>query len=198
MKRVVVGVTGATGVIYGVRFLEKLRALGGVETHLILSDWARKTLEIETEHSPQVVERLADVAHDCRNMGASVASGSFGVDAMVVLPCSMKTLSAIANGYADNLIARAADVCLKEKRLLVLSPRETPLNEIHLENMLKLNRMGVRIIPPMPGFYYKPMSIDDLIEHHCMKILDALDIKSDIPYRWRGISEQTKGRPLSW
>ncbi len=189
MKKIIVGITGATGVIYGIRLLELLRDISEIEVHLVLSDWAKETIPIETGYSAGQVAALADVSHGSHNMGACIASGSFVTHAMVVLPCSMKTLSAVANGYADNLIARAADVMLKEGRPLILCPRETPLNAIHLENMLKLSRLGVKIVPPMPGFYNSPKSIDDLIRHHCMKILDQLQLNLDLSARWQGMPD---------
>src|SRR5665647_654394 len=154
MRRIVVGITGATGAIYGIRLLEILKQYPEVETLLVMSNWAEENIRIETDYQPTDVFKLADVVYGANEMSAPIASGSFQTEGMIVIPCSMKTLSAIANGYADNLIVRAADVMMKEGRPLILSSRETPLNAIHLENMLKLSRLGVKIIPPMPGFYY--------------------------------------------
>ena len=151
-----------------------------------MSKWAINNLEVETDYSLDYVYSLADVVHDNENLGASVASGSFITEGMIILPCSMKTLSSISNGFSSTLIDRAADVILKEGRKLVISPRETPLSSIHLENMLKLSKIGVRIVPPMPGFYSKPKSMDDIINHHVMKILDQFNINICNDLRWEG------------
>ena len=182
----VVAVTGATGTIYAVRLLEYLNDIEEIKTHLIMSKWAINNLEVETDYSLDYVYSLADVVHDNENLGASVASGSFITEGMIILPCSMKTLSSISNGFSSTLIDRAADVILKEGRKLVISPRETPLSSIHLENMLKLSKIGVRIVPPMPGFYSKPKSMDDIINHHVMKILDQFNINICNDLRWEG------------
>jgi 4-hydroxy-3-polyprenylbenzoate decarboxylase len=192
VKRLVVGMTGATGAVFGVELLRKLRANVEVETHLVLSRWARATLHLETGLSTAQVADLADVAYAWDDQGAAISSGSFRVDAMVIVPCSMKTLAAIRTGYADGLIARAADVTLKEHRRLVLVPRETPLSEGHLENMLVLARRGVRIVPPMPAFYNNPTSLTDVVEHIVMRILDQLDIPTESGSRWNGMPP---GRP---
>ncbi|GAB6171242.1 non-oxidative hydroxyarylic acid decarboxylases subunit B [Paradesulfitobacterium aromaticivorans] len=184
MKRIIVGITGATGAIYGVQILEALRAAGDCETHLVISPWAEKTIVLETKYSPQQVKRMATFCHDYRNQGAPIASGSFGADGMVIAPCSMKTLSGIAHGYADNLIGRAADVMLKERHRLIMAPRETPLSEIHLENMLKLTRAGAVMVPPMPAFYNHPASLEDIINHHTSRILDLLGIDNSLTRRW--------------
>lgn len=182
----VIGVTGATGTVYAVRLLEYLKDIEEIKTHLIMSKWAINNLEVETDYSLDYVYSLADVVHDNENLGASVASGSFITEGMIILPCSMKTLSSISNGFSNTLIDRAADVMLKEGRKLVISPRETPLSSIHLENMLKLSKIGVRIVPPMPGFYSKPKSMDDIINHHVMKILDQFNINICNDLRWEG------------
>lgn len=182
----VVAVTGATGTIYAVRLLEYLNDIKEIKTHLIMSKWAINNLEVETDYSLDYVYSLADVVHDNENLGASVASGSFITEGMIILPCSMKTLSSISNGFSSTLIDRAADVILKEGRKLVISPRETPLSSIHLENMLKLSKIGVRIVPPMPGFYSKSKSMDDIINHHVMKILDQFNINICNDLRWEG------------
>ena len=182
----VIAVTGATGTVYAVRLLEYLKDIEEIKTHLIMSKWAINNLEVETDYSLDYVYSLADVVHDNENLGASVASGSFITEGMIILPCSMKTLSSISNGFSSTLIDRAADVILKEGRKLVISPRETPLSSIHLENMLKLSKIGVRIIPPMPGFYSKPKSMDDIINHHVMKILDQFNINICNDLRWEG------------
>ncbi len=185
---IVVGISGATGVLYAVRLLEALKKRG-VNTHLIVSDWGKKNLEIETPYHLDDIEKLAAFVYDCNDLGAAVSSGSFKTDGMVILPCSMKTLSAVANGYNDNLIARAADVTLKEGRKLVLCPRETPLSAIHLENMLKLARLGVVIAPPAPAFYNDPKSIEDIIKNHTMKVLDQFGISYDERKRWNGLKD---------
>lgn len=183
---IVIGVTGATGTIYAVRLLETLKAMEDINTHLILSNWAIKNLEIETEYNIDYLKSLADYVYDNENLGAKTSSGSFVTDGMIILPCSMKTLSSIANGYDDNLISRTAGVMIKEGRKLVLSTRETPLSPIHLENMLKLSRIGVRIVPPMPAFYNNPKTLDDIINHHIMKLLDQFNIDYNKAKRWNG------------
>jgi len=183
---IVVGVTGATGTIYAMRLLTALKDTQKVNTHLIMSDWAKENLKIETKYSLDDIEGLATVVYDNKNLGAKTSSGSFITDGMVIVPCSMKTLSSIAHGYDDNLISRTAGVMLKEGRKLILSPRETPLSPIHIENMLKLSKLGVRIIPPMPAFYNNPQSIEDIINHHVMKILDQFGIEYDKGKRWEG------------
>lgn len=183
---IIIGVSGATGTIYAVKLLEALKEINSIKTHLIMSEWSKKNLAIETNYNLEYLESLATKVYDNQNMAASVASGSFLNDGMIILPCSMKTLSAISNGYADSLISRVADVMIKEGRKLVISPRETPLSTIHLENMLKLSRMGVRIVPPMPAFYNNPQNIDDIVNHTVMKILDQLGIHIRKDSRWSG------------
>lgn len=185
-SRLIVGITGATGTIFGVRLLQMLHG-SGVETHLILSKWAARTLVHETSHSVQEVQALATHAYKLTDQGAAVSSGSFTNLGMVIVPCSMRTLAAIAHGLGDNLIHRAADVVLKERRKLVLVVRESPFNDIHLENMLKLSRMGVTILPPVPAFYNHPQNLDDLINHIAMRILDQFEIHLDIVNRWDGV-----------
>lgn len=185
--RVAVGMTGATGAVLGLRLLERLSEDSGVETHLVLSRWARATIELETGRSAQDVAELADVVHHPEDQGAPISSGSFRTDAMVIVPCSMKTLAGIRAGYAEGLVQRAADVVLKENRTLVLVPRETPLSEIHLENMLALARMGVRIVPPMPAFYNHPRDVDDIVEHIVARILDQLGLQAPFARRWSGM-----------
>lgn len=177
--------TGATGVIYGVRLLERLRE-AGVETHLTISRWGARTLMHETPYSREQVESLAHTVYPANDMGAAISSGSFTTAGMVIVPCSARTLGAIANGYGDSLIHRAADVVLKERRKLVLAVREAPLSEIHLENMLKLSRMGVVILPPVPAFYTNPRSLADIVDHTVARILDQFGI--DVPgvERWTG------------
>ncbi len=183
--RLIVGLTGATGTIFGVRLLQMLHG-SGVETHLVMSKWAARTLIHETEYTVEQVQRMAAHSYSSGVQGAAISSGSFLTLGMVVVPCSMRTLAAIATGLGDNLIHRAADVILKERRKLVLVVRESPLHEIHLENMLKLTRMGVVILPPVPAFYNHPQNLDDMINHVTMRILDQFDIHLDVMNRWDG------------
>lgn len=188
MRRIIVGMTGATGAVLGVELLRQLQQCRDVQTHLVLSRWARATIHLETGLSAADVASLADVVYSWDDQAAAISSGSFLAHGMVVVPCSMKTLAGIRTGYADGLIARAADVTLKERRRLVLVPRETPLSEIHLENMLALARMGARIVPPMPAFYNQPTSIDDIVDHIVMRTLDQFEIETTAAKRWNGIS----------
>jgi flavin prenyltransferase len=190
MRRIVVGMTGATGAVLGVEVLRRLQDCPDVQTHLVLSRWARATIQLETELSAGDVSELADVVYSSDDQAAAISSGSFRTDGMVVVPCSMKTLAGIRMGYADGLIARAADVTLKEHRKLVLVPRETPLSEIHLDNMLALARMGVNVVPPMPAFYNHPASVGEIVEHIVTRILDQFDIESPSARRWAGVSDQ--------
>ena len=183
-RRVIVALTGATGTIYGVQVLKLLHE-SGVETHLIMSKWAARTLLHETSYTNEDVQRLATYVHPITDQGASLSSGSFLTDGMIVAPCSGRTLAAIAHGLSDNLIHRAADVILKERRRLVLAVREAPLSEIHLENMLKLSRMGVIISPPMPSFYTRPTTIDEMVQYSAARLIDQLGLHLDIP-RWDG------------
>lgn len=183
--RVVVAITGASGAVYGVRLLEALRA-AGVETHLIVSRWGRETVRMEVGLSPDRLREMATHAYGPDDLEAPVASGSFPADGMVIAPCSMKTVAAIAHGYAADLIARAADVCLKERRRLILVPRETPLSAVHLENLLRLARLGVVILPPVPAFYTHPTSLADLIDHTVGRILDHLGVPHQVGGRWKG------------
>ena len=162
---IVIGITGATGTIYAVKLLQALYNKD-INIHLIMSQWAKRNLEIETEYSLDEVENMVCYVYDNQNLAARTSSGTFITDGMIILPCSMKTLSSIANGYDDNLISRTAGVMIKEGRKLILCPRETPLSLIHLENMVKLSRIGVKMIPPMLAFYNKPQSIDDIVNHH--------------------------------
>jgi 4-hydroxy-3-polyprenylbenzoate decarboxylase len=185
-RRLIVGITGASGAIYGVRMLERLSELP-VETHLIATRWARVTIEHETDWSWADVKALADVVHAEGDQAATVSSGSFRTDGMVVAPCSAKTLAAIANGFAHNLVCRAADVVLKERRRLVLAVRETPLHAIHLRNMLTLSELGVTICPPTPAFYNRPASIDDIVDQTVLRILDQFEIDLPSPTRWAGL-----------
>ena len=188
MPRIIVGISGSTGPHYGVRLLEVLRAhRPDVETHLIMSNGARATIAYELNRDPDSVAELASVVHDERNVGASIASGTFLTDGMVVAPCSMKSLSAIANSYNDNLIARAADVCLKERRRLVLVVRETPLHLGHLRLMMQVTEAGAVVLPPVPGFYHRPNTIQDVIDQTVTKILDLFGIHLDLIQRWQGL-----------
>ena len=183
--RVIVGISGATGIIYGIRLLERLRG-ASVETHLVMSRWGGRTLLHETSYTREQVEALAHVSYAPSDMGAAISSGSFQTAGMIVAPCSAKTLAAIAHGYGDSLVHRAADVVLKERRKLVLSVREAPLSDIHLENMLKLSRMGVVILPPMPAFYQKPRTLDDIVDHTVTRMLDQFGIEVPGAARWSG------------
>jgi len=183
--RLIVAITGATGAIYGVRILQRLRE-GGAETHLVLSRWGARTLLHETSWSREQVEALASATYAPADMGAVISSGSFRTDGMIIAPCSAKTLGAIAHGYGDNLVHRAADVVLKERRRLVLAIREAPLSEIHLENMLRLSRMGAVILPPVPAFYNHPQTVDDIVEHTVARILDQFGIEVPSAIRWAG------------
>ena len=184
--RLIVGITGATGTIFGVRILQMLHG-SGVETHLVVSKWAARTLAHETAYSLKDVQSLATQNYGIGAQGAAISSGSFVTLGMVIAPCSMRTLAAIAHGLGDNLIHRAADVVLKERRKLVLVVRESPFSEIHLENMLKLARMGVVILPPVPAFYNNPQNLDDMINHIAMRVIDQFDIHLDVMNRWDGV-----------
>jgi len=185
-RRLIVGITGATGTIYGVRLLEMLQDTD-VETHLVLSRWAARTLVHETAYTVEQVQALATHVHPITDQGAPISSGSFITSGMIIVPCTVRTLAAVAHGLGDNLIHRAADVILKERRRLVLAVREAPLNEIHLENMLKLARLGAIIAPPMPAFYSRPRSIDELVNYTVARLLDQLDIHLDVDKRWVGL-----------
>ncbi len=185
MKRLIVGMTGATGAIFGVRLLQALKGTD-VETHLVLSKWAQQTIEHETDFTQRDVRDLASVVYEQGNMGAAISSGSFLTEGMVIAPCSVRTLASIAHGTGDNLVHRAADVVLKERRRLVLVVRETPLSDIHLENMLKLSRMGVTITPPVPAFYNHPQTLDDMVNHIVARVLDQFGIPTDFARRWSG------------
>lgn len=183
--RLIIGITGATGSIFGVRLLEILKS-AGVETHLVISKWGARTLLHETSYTLEQVQQLASFSYSPNDQGAAISSGSFLTEGMIVAPCSMRTLAAIAGGHGDHLIHRAADVILKERRKLVLAVRETPLNEIHLENMLKLSRMGVVILPPVPAFYNHPQSLEEMVDHSAMRMLDQCGIHLDLASRWSG------------
>lgn len=187
----VVGMTGATGSVYGLRLLELLRETGGWETHLVLSPAAILNIREELPEGKGRLEALADVVHNVRNVGASIASGSFVCEGMIIAPCSMRTLGAVAHGLSDNLISRAADVMLKERRRLVMMTRETPLNLAHLRNMTACTEMGAVVFPPVPAFYSRPASLSDIVDHSCLRVLDlfGLHLKSD--KRWNGLGRET-------
>lgn len=182
--KLIIGITGATGVIYGVRLLERLRE-ARVESHLVISRWGARTLQHETRYTREQVEALATVAYKPDDLGAAIASGSFATAGMIVAPCSAKTLAAIANGYSDSLIHRAADVVMKERRPLLLALREAPLSAIHLENMLKLARLGVVMFPPVPAFYNNPASLDDVVDYTVARMLDHFGV-TVAAARWSG------------
>ncbi|MCE1396414.1 UbiX family flavin prenyltransferase [Enterobacter cloacae] len=188
MKRLIIGISGASGAIYGVRLLQVLRNVAEVETHLVMSQAARQTLSLETDLSLRDVQALADVAHDARDIAASISSGSFKTAGMVILPCSIKTLSGIVNSYTDTLVTRAADVVLKERRPLVLCVRETPLHLGHLRLMTQAAELGAVIMPPVPAFYHRPQSLDDVINQTINRVLDQFDIDlpEDLFTRWQG------------
>lgn len=191
MKRLIVGISGASGAIYGVRLLEVLKPLQDVETHLVMSQAARQTLALETDYALRDVQALADVVHDARDIAASISSGSFRTHGMVILPCSIKTLSGIVNSYTDGLLTRSADVVLKERRPLVLCVRETPLHLGHLRLMTQAAEMGAVIMPPLPAFYHRPQSIADIIDQTVNRVLDQFDITlpQDLFTRWPGAND---------
>ena len=188
MKRLVIGIAGASGVIYAVRLLEVLHDVPNVETHLVLSDAARQTIGYESNFTVEKVMELADVQHSIKNIAASISSGSFKTMGMVVVPCSMKTLSGIAMSFSDNLLLRAADVTLKDRRPLVLLPRETPLHLGHLRLMVQVSEMGAILLPPMPAFYHRPKTVDDIINQTVNRVLDVLkiELEHDLFDRWTG------------
>ena len=183
--RLVVGITGATGAVFGIRLLEVLKATG-VETELCISPWGARTVEHETSLSLAEVEALATHSHRVTNQAAPLSSGSFKTDGMIIAPCSMRTAATVAHGISDNLITRAADVTLKEGRTLVVVPRETPLSVVHLENLLKLAQLGVRIVPPMPAFYSHPQSVAEIVDHVVARVLDQVSLDPGIAPRWNG------------
>ena len=185
--RLIVAITGASGAVYGVRMLQALRTSGACETHLVMSDAASLTLHQEVGLQRRDVEALAHVVHKNREIGATIASGSFQTDGMVIAPCSMKTLAAVAHGLADNLVARAADVVLKERRRLIMMVRETPLNLAHLRNMTAVTEMGGIVFPPLPSFYHRPASIEEMVDHTLDRVLDLLGIENPQAARWPGM-----------
>ena len=186
-RRLIVAITGATGAIYGVRLLETLRRLPGVETHLVVSAAGWLNIQHELELDKTAVHALADVVHNVRDVGASIASGSFATDGMIVAPCSMRTLASVAHGLSDNLITRAADVVLKERRRLVLLVRETPFNLAHLRNMTAVTEMGGVIFPPLPAFYHKPATIDELVDHTVARVIDLFGVSEPVAAAWQGM-----------
>ena len=185
-RRIIIGISGASGAAYGIRLLEELRA-AGAETHLVVSRWGAYTIEHETDYGLDAVLKLAAYVYDEDDMAAQVSSGSFPVDAMAIVPCSMKTLAGIACGFSDDLIMRAADVCLKERRPLVLAVRETPLSRVHIENMLRVTDAGAICMPPMPAFYNRPESLDDVVSQSVYRIMEKLGVSpGDVLKRWDG------------
>jgi flavin prenyltransferase len=192
MKKIIIGMSGASGLIYGIRLLEVLKVDPQVETHLVMTASARLNISLETDWQADAVIALADQVHSVKDLAASIASGSFRTDGMIVAPCSMKTLSAIVNSYADNLLTRAADVMLKERRRLVLMPRETPLHAGHCELLLKACQIGAIVAPPMPALYARPKTIDDMINHNVGRVLDLFDIESGLVKRWQGAAHAVR------
>ena len=186
IMQLIIGMSGASGVIYGIRLLEVLKTEPDIETHLVMSDSAKMNIGLETVWSANEVKTLADHVHSNKDIAANIASGSFKTAGMIVAPCSIKTLSAIANSYADSLLVRAADVVLKEQRRLVLIPRETPLHTGHCELMLKASQIGAVIAPPMPAHYIRPQSVDDLVDHHVGRVLDLFNLDPGLAKRWQG------------
>ena len=186
----IIGITGASGAIYGIRLLEVLSASKEVETHLIISEAGEKIIRYETDWGLEQIRALADVCYDINDIGARLSSGSFKRDGMVIAPCSMKTLSALANSYTDNLITRSADIALKERKRLVLLVRETPLHLGHLRNMVRLTEIGAVVFPPIPAFYHKPGTIQELIDHTIGKVLDIFDIEHNLFPRWSGLDNK--------
>lgn len=193
MKKIIVGITGASGVIYGIRLLQVLQSVPDVETHLVLSTAGAQTIGLETDYTPAQVAALADVSYRFRDIAAAISSGSFRTAGMVVIPCSMKTLAGIAHSFSDNLLLRAADVVLKDRRRLVIVPRETPLHLGHLRLMVQLAEMGAVIAPPMPAFYHRPRTIEQIIDQTVNRVLDLLDIElpQDLFTRWSGAASSS-------
>ena len=186
-RRIIVAISGASGAVYGARLLQVLRGLPGIETHLVVSDAGWRNLQHELGMERPAAQALAHQVHDVNNVGAAIASGSFQCHAMVVAPCSMRTLAAIAHGLADNLLTRAADVMLKERRRLVLMVRETPLHLAHLRNMVAVTEMGGIVCPPLPAFYLRPQTVDDVVNHSVARVLDLIDVDHQLAPRWQGL-----------
>ena len=195
MKRIVVGLSGASGAVYGIRFLELLRALPNVETHLVVSDAAKRTIAEETDWAVKDVEALATRRYDNKDIGATIASGSFKTDGMVIVPCSVKAAASVAHCLADNLLTRAADVTLKEGRPLIMVVRETPLHLGHLRVLTALAEMGAVILPPMPAFYHRPKQIEDLVDHTLARVLDRLGLPQDVVPEWQGTNRRPDPPP---
>ena len=191
MKRIIVGITGASGVIYGIRLLEALKDLG-IETHLVLTEAAKKNILLETTFTPEDVEGLASHVHNVDDLAAPISSGSFKTDGMVIAPCTIKTLSGVAHSYNENLLIRAADVTVKERRRLILIVRETPLHKGHIELMLKVTELGGIILPPIPAFYHFPRMIKDLIDHTIDKVLDIMGVEHSLYKKWEGVNKIQK------
>ncbi|GAA4833423.1 UbiX family flavin prenyltransferase [Saccharopolyspora rosea] len=191
--RLVVAMTGATGAVIGIRLLEALRGME-VDTHLVISRWARATIALETDRTAREVSALATATHGPQDQAAPISSGSFPTDGMVIVPCSMKTVAGIRTGFAQDLVGRAADVTLKEGRKLVMVARETPLSTIHLENLLALSRMGATILPPAPAFYNHPEDLDDVVDHIVARTLDQFGLRLPSARRWSGLAEERAGR----
>lgn len=187
-RRIIVAISGASGAVYGVRLLQVLQTYAGVESHLVVSDAGWRTLRHELDMDAASVEALAHTVHDARNVGASIASGSFQCAGMVIAPCSMRTLAAVAHGLSDSLLTRAADVVLKERRRLVLMVRETPLHLGHLRNMVSVTEMGAIVCPPVPAFYLRPQSVADIVDHSVARALDLLDVQHPLAARWEGLA----------
>ena len=190
MIKLVIGMSGSSGSIYGVRLLEVLHGAPGIETHLVMSDWAKQNIVHETSRKPEAVLALATQVYDVRDMGAAISSGSFPVAGMIVAPCSVKTLSSIANAYNDNLLSRAADVQLKERRKLVLVFRETPINRTHIRLMMEVTEAGGVLLPPVPSFYHMPKTVDDIINHTVQRALDQFGIERSLFKRWEGFQKE--------
>ena len=188
-RRVIVGISGASGAVYGARLLQVLRGLPGIETHLVVSDAGWRNLQHELGMERPAAQALAHQVHDVNNVGAAIASGSFQCHAKVVAPCSMRTLAAIAHGLADNLLTRAADVMLKERRRLILLARETPLHLVHLRNMTTVTEMGAIVCPPVPAFYQKPQTVDDIVQHSIARVLDLLGLEQTLATPWMGLNQ---------
>ena len=188
-RRIIVAISGASGAVYGARLLQVLRGLPGIETHLVVSDAGWRNLQHELGMERPAAQALAHQVHDVNNVGAAIASGSFQCHAMVVAPCSMRTLAAIAHGLADNLLTRAADVMLKERRRLVLMVRETPLHLAHLRNMVAVTEMGGIVCPPLPAFYLRPQTVDDVVNHSVARVLDLIDVEHQLAPRWQGLEQ---------
>jgi 4-hydroxy-3-polyprenylbenzoate decarboxylase len=189
----VIGITGATGVIYGIRLLEVLSSMKDVETHLVISESGETTIKLETDRSPEDIRKLANFSYDIKDIAARISSGSFRTDGMLIAPCTVKTMSALANSYTDNLIIRAGDVTLKERRKLLILIRETPLHLGHLRNLEKLSEIGAIIMPPAPAFYHRPKTIEEIVDHTVGKMLDMFHLEHNLFRRWTGCSPEEQG-----